>query len=548
MSHSAKGPASHSGEGVPSAVGNSSSEQGSHEELRILHDLYKLAFENASGIPYQTVFSEDAEEYVFIGQDIQNVIGIPPSELTPDRFNTMIEERLVVDPAIRLKEADYRKSFRNGEIDRYHVDLRLRTASGEEKWVSDCCVLVREQGTNRILGLLGILQDITSRKRAESLLRTAARMDATATLAGGIAHEFNNLLVGVLGNADLLLEGLSQNSEARTMIEQIVHSAKRASSLARQMLAFARGGKYQLESLDLNHIVQEILRLQQSTFPPGIEFRREFEPGLWRVQADSSQMREVIINLCLNAVEAIQSHGHIILTSHNVYVDDSHALLYQGLSKGQYVYLAVTDTGCGMSQETLSRVFEPFFTTKFPGRGLALAAAYGIVRNHGGMIFANSELGKGSKFEIFLPAEPIRSRSDTSEDTINLESAKAKGTILVVDGEPIILNVAERFLEKMGHRVLTARDGKSAIEMAASATSPIDVAILDYGLPRVNTNSILEELRRIQPKMRIIVATTYDLNRQDQELLQKGVFSFIQKPFRMTQIMPEIQRAITIPS
>ena len=256
------------------------------------------------------------------------------------------------------------------------------------------------------------VRDLTEHLRAEKAMLQSSRMETAARLAGGIAHDLNNLMVGVLGNAELLelelvhLGNKTRQREVQDMLATIAESAQQASKLAQQLLAYARGGKYQIKQVNLNDTIRDVLRLRawECDLPPGVQIERRMEANLWPILADETQISQMLLNLLTNAIEAIDGNGHITIATHNLVVDDTFCLAHPDLEPGPHIYLSVQDTGCGISPEVLAKIFEPFFTTKFQGRGLGLAAAYGIVKNHGGDISAHSEQGHGAAFHIYLPA------------------------------------------------------------------------------------------------------------------------------------------------
>ncbi len=261
--------------------------------------------------------------------------------------------------------------------------------------------IVDESGTPQYL--LGISEDVTERRRAEAALLAASRMEATATLAGGIAHDFNNLMAVVLSTTDLLRDVVANDPEGPGLVDEVAALARKGGSLARQMLAFARGGATHTEVLDLNEVVGEILSLQFRSPPVGVTIDRQLEPNLWLVEADRTQIGQVVVNLCTNAVEALEGSGRLGIRTRNVEVDEARAANL-GLAAGRAVELVVWDSGAGLDAETRGRVFEPFFTTKFQGRGLGLSVVYGIVREHRGHIAVESAVGQGTRFTIVLPA------------------------------------------------------------------------------------------------------------------------------------------------
>jgi PAS domain S-box-containing protein len=248
------------------------------------------------------------------------------------------------------------------------------------------------------------VRDITERKRAEEAMLQASRLEATATLAGGIAHKVNNMMVGVLGYAELLRADLADCPDAQDMLDTISRSAQKAGDLALQMLAFAHGGRHQPRAIDLNDIIRQVIQLQRRSLPVGICMQLDAAPDLWPVTADPMQVSQVLLNLLTNAVESIADDGLITVTTKNVMADETCERQHPSLNRGSYVCMSVQDSGCGMNDETLSRAFDPFFTTKFEGRGMGLAVVYGIVNKHGGYVATNSQPGRGTMFQVYLPA------------------------------------------------------------------------------------------------------------------------------------------------
>jgi len=386
-------------------------------------------------------------------------------------------------------------------------------------------ILQTQQLVGAVIGLL----DITDRKRAEEAMLRVSRMEATATLAGGIAHEFNNLMVGVLGNSELLQMQYAQQSEVAAMLDVISQSAQRAGELAQQMLAFARGGKWQPKIINLNETLQRTLRLQERAFPPRIHVECDIEPDLWNIRADAAQLSQVVMNLCLNAVEAIEGGGRIILSTRNVEIDSGFAELHPHLSPGRHVCLSVRDTGSGMSPETLARVFEPFFTTKLQGRGMGLAAVYGIIRHHGGHITAFSKAGQGAEFKFYLPAAEGEITAPPRPERERLTGTE---TILVIDDEEIVLDITKKLLENFGYRVLLACNGQEAVDIAQRFEGEIHLAVLDMSMPTMGGAEVYPLLRKVRPELKVMICSGYELDTASQALLDAGACAFIQKPFR----------------
>jgi two-component system, cell cycle sensor histidine kinase and response regulator CckA len=393
-------------------------------------------------------------------------------------------------------------------------------------------------------GFLVHVTDITDRRRSENGMLRASRMEATATLAGGIAHDFNNLMVGVLGNAELLREDLASDHAAVGMIRDIIRSARRAGDLAQQMLAFAQGGKYHPQRMSLNEVVRKTLRLQRGSLPPKVEVEQDVDPQLWSIVADPSQMSQILMNLCLNAVEATAGRGSIRVTTRNAELSGEDVRDRPGLLAGRHVRLTVEDNGCGMDAETIDRVFEPFFTTKFQGRGLGLSAVYGIVKNHGGHIAVKSQVGHGSTLVIHLPAVDGEGgqRRDAGEASVG--AIEGEKIILVVDDEEVVLDMAQRALERIGHCILTATNGREALEIAERHEGEIHLALLDLGMPVMDGEEVFPLLRQARPQMPIVLCSGFGLDATARRLLDAGAVAFIQKPFRLNELLPVIERVL----
>lgn len=418
------------------------------------------------------------------------------------------------------------------------IEYRINRPDGSTRWVVDRAFPLRnEQG--KVYRIVGIASDDTERRRAEEAMITASRMEATATLAGGIAHDFNNLMVGVLGNAELLRGDLAYNPEACDMLEDISQAAQRAGALAQQMLAYARGGKYQPEEIQLNKIIRETLRIHQHQLPQDIELILDLEPDLPKIFVDQAQMGQAILYLCLNAEEALEGRGNIEISTRKVEDTSGFRQAHPELPEGRFVEMNIRDTGCGIPNQLLKRIFEPFFTTKFQGRGLGLSATYGIIKNHGGKICVESQPGEGSTFKILLPAcesqEPTEAAS--SEEPI----PHGKETLLVVDDDPTVRRVCGKGLSSLGYTVLCAQNAREAIEIAQEHPGPIELALLDMKMPGMNGDEVFPHLRSLRPEMKILISSAYGEDEITRQLIEEGACDFLMKPFRLEFLAREIR-------
>ena len=412
------------------------------------------------------------------------------------------------------------------------------------------------QGHNQ--GFIEVVEDITERRAAEDerkklteenramerQLFHTQKLESLGVLAGGIAHDFNNLLAAIIGNAELGKRRMNPESPAVTNLERIEQAAERAADLAKQMLAYSGKGKFVVEPLDLNLLLEEMLHMLQVSISKKAVLRFNLHRPLPSVEADATQIRQILMNLVINASEAISDKsGVIALTTGCMDCDDSYlhqVWLDENLHPGLYVYLEVADTGCGMSKETLAKLFDPFFTTKFTGRGLGMAAVMGIVRGHKGAIRVYSEVDKGTTFKILLPASssPAELCNDTTEKT----NWQGSGKILLVDDEASVRDIGVEMLTEVGFETITATDGRDALEKFQQHPD-IDAVILDLTMPKMDGEQCFRELRRLDPDIKVIMSSGYSEQEVSQHFLGKGLAGFIQKPYKLSTLQDVLQKA-----
>jgi len=390
------------------------------------------------------------------------------------------------------------------------------------------------------------IREEQEREQMQAELQASRRTEAVATLAGGMAHRFNNALSAVLGNLDLLamdLGGLDADTR-RTFaryVDGMKESLEHMEFLTRQLLAYAQGGRYSPTVIPVDTFVRYTLPLLAHQIGPSISLDADLPGDLWSVEADTTQIQMLLSAVVQNASEAIQGQGTIWISARNVRTGVSDPERPPRLEPGAYVLLTVEDEGAGMDEETLERVFEPFFSTKLQGRGLGMAAAYGIVRNHGGEITASSAPGEGTCISIWLPSrETVQKEKVPQETTARTEGA----TVLVVEDEEAVLEVFRMVLERMGYRVLTASTGREAVETAASLPEPIDLAILDILLPDMDGRSVYPELIRTRPDLKVIVTSGYSVEGPAREILDAGAQAFLSKPFSLQELRETLTRVL----
>lgn len=390
---------------------------------------------------------------------------------------------------------------------------------------------------------VGVDRNITERVRAEEALRQASRLEATATLAAGIAHDLNNLMTSVLGNAEMLKMDLAGQRDALDTLDVISTSAQRAARLAQQMLAFARGGRYRSQVVHLNEITRQVVSTQDRTVSSRIRILLDADPDLWQIWADPAQISEVILNVLTNAVEAVEGSGRITISTSNRTLDEGDI---PALHPGRYVCLTVQDTGHGMSPEIESQIFEPFFSTKFQGRGMGLAAAYGIVDNHAGHIAVQSEEGQGATFEIYLPAiEQVTPSEEqgTGRDR-STAPATSPATVLIVQDDEPVLKLTQRLVERMGYSALIAHGRQKAIEVASSYKGKIHLALIDVEGSGLDDPDVYARLSAAQPGIGFVLSGSDEMDARVRALLDAGIGAFVQKPFQVGKLEAEIHRTL----
>jgi PAS domain S-box-containing protein len=414
-----------------------------------------------------------------------------------------------------------------------------------------------------IAGVCGIATDISERKRAEEerlnferQLLHAQKLESLGVLAGGIAHDFNNILMVILGNAGLALDKLSPMSPARGDLEQIEKASKRAAELATQMLAYSGRGRFVVEPIDAGELVEEMAHLLEVSISKKTVLKYNLAQSLPTFDGDATQIRQVVMNLVINASEAIgDKSGGIALSTGAIDCDHAYldgvneflrASLDEPLREGVYTYLEVTDTGCGMDAETIEKVFDPFFTTKFTGRGLGMSAVLGIVRGHKGALKIDSEVGKGTALKVLFPASEPAENGFAVRRKAEVEGKdwRGSGTVLIADDEETVRAVSKQMLERMGFGVLTARDGREALKVLGEHAGEIVCVLLDLTMPHMDGEEAFREMRRLHPGVVVILCSGYNEQDATQRFAGKGLAGFIQKPYRSDGLRAKLREVL----
>ena len=395
---------------------------------------------------------------------------------------------------------------------------------------------------------VGIITDVTERKRAEkekerleSQLNQALKMEAIGTLAGGIAHDFNNLLMTIQGRASIMLMKKDSSHPDIKHLKGIEDNVESAADLTRQLLGFARGGKYEVKPTNLNELVKKENRMFGRT-KKQISIRGKYEKDLWSVEVDQGQIAQVLLNLYVNSWQAMPAGGDLYLETENVTLEEIDVEPFS-IAPGRYVKISVTDTGVGMDKATREKIFEPFFTTKEMGRGtgLGLASAYGIIKNHDGFINVHSEKGQGATFNIYLPASEKEIIEEKKSDG---ETLRGSETVLFVDDEDTIIEVAGELFDQLGYKVLTAGNGREAIETYEKNKEKIDIVLLDMIMPDMSGGDTYDSLKEVDPDIKVLLSSGYSLEGRATEILDRGCNGFIQKPFKMKELSQKLREIL----
>jgi len=512
------------------------------EALRVSEEKYRVIAENTADI---ISFHDMNLRHTYVSPSVLRLRGYTSEEAVEQTLDrVMTPESFQVCMGV-FEEEVAREADRTSDPGRIRIlELEQYRKDGSTVWLEVGLCFVRDRD-GRPVGVLAVSRDIGERKRAEAekirleeQLRQAQRLESIGTLAGGIAHEFNNLLMGIQGQASLMLLGMEDAHPHHRRLKKIEQQVASGADLTKQLLGFAREGRYEVKPTDLNEIIEQASSMFGRT-RRDITILKKLEKRLWTVHVDRGQMDHMLMNLFVNAGQAMSGGGTLTVETENLYAGGGHTAPVVA-DAGRFVKISIGDTGAGMDEKTRKRVFEPFFTTKTMGRGagLGLAMVYGIVRGHQGMIDVKSALGRGTTFDIYLPA--------VEKDAVAATAKKreGKGTILLVDDEPTVLEVNRRQLEALGYEVYAAAGGREALDVYAKNQEEIALVILDMVMPGLSGGETFDLLREINPEVRVLLSSGYSIEGQAQQILNRGCDGFLQKPYDFECLSREVERML----
>jgi PAS domain S-box-containing protein len=502
---------------------------------------YRDYFENAKDAIY---VHDLTGRYIMVNKAGEELIGYSREEILQMRISDVVPRMCLDQIHTRLKEKLADHSLTIYEVEAIRKDGTRVPVEVSSRLIYENGVPVAVQGSAR---------DITERKRAEEALRASQwqlqqsqKLEAIGQLAGGVAHDFNNMLTAIIGYTDLSLRRVGLENPIRRNLEETKKAAERAASLVRQLLAFSRKQILEPKVLDLNDVVKDMHKMLTRLIGENIKLATRLETDLGSVKADPCQVEQIIVNLVVNARDAMPRGGRVTIETANVTLDNQDASKHVSVKPGEYVMLAVSDIGSGMDQETQARIFEPFFTTKEVGKGtgLGLSTVYGIVKQSGGNIWVYSEQGLGTVFKVYLPRIDDATASTIAKQSQETNEPRGTETILLVEDEEVVRGLTRKILMQAGYSVLDAKGGDEAIRLCQAHAGPIDLLLTDVVMPEISGKEVADRLLELRPSIRVLYMSGYT----DEAIVQHGVLDanvkFIQKPFTWVGLTRKVREVL----
>jgi PAS domain S-box-containing protein len=503
------------------------------EALRDSEERYRDLVENA----HDMIYTHDLQgNYTSINKAGEQITGY-----THEEYLTLSLAQTIAPDYLDKANETLRRMLGGENVNAYEMEILAK--DGHRITVEANTKLVFQNGVP--VGVQGIARDVNERKQLEEQLRQSQKMEAIGQLAGGVAHDFNNLLTAINGYSTLALQRIDDNHPLKGYLEEIKKAGDRATNLTRQLLAFGRKQILQPRPINLNDIVTDMNKMLRRLIGEDIELRAKLDPNLKKTKADPGQIEQVLVNLIVNARDAMHQGGNLTIETANIELDQEYAGKHASVPPGVYVMMAVSDTGVGMDQETQARIFDPFFTTKEKGKGtgLGLSTVYGIVKQSGGNIWVTSEPGRGTTFKVYLPR--LESASEeidaATEDTVATGGSEK---ILLVEDDDVVRGLARRILEQAGYHVLEASGGEEAIRLFAAQSEPVDLLLTDVVMPETSGKEVADRLCKLLPGLKVVFMSGYT----EEAIVHHGVLDsnvqFIQKPFTPTRLVRTVRREL----